>query len=225
VAKKTKPTDQTPSEDPTSSGPTDPTPAEMADAGLLPDTGEASEAEAKTAAELADALAKIDALTAERDQLEELLDGATSLKPLDLDHRAIPPIEDLVEAGFNRNEAETVRAGMELAARGPSPDPDDTEGRIAVVFHGSWTKYNPGEVAGFDPHVVSKLEGMKTMDSKGNKGPLISRYKKPVLERLGITKGAGPKRTAPTPVGGTDEGKVIGTDSPELIGGPAHRKP
>jgi len=78
---------------------------------------------------------------------------------------------------------------------------DDIQ-KIVVRFNGNWTKYYPGDVAGFEPHVAKKLEGMLTVDNKGNKRPLVTRTgildrAGAFLERAGVVKGGGPKTTEP----------------------------
>jgi hypothetical protein len=98
----------------------------------------------------------------------------------------------------------------------------DVDGKMVLQFHGCWTKYQPEDVAGFEPFLARQLLEMKMVDPRGHKRPLCSRYKKPVLERLGVTKGGA--RNPSEPIGGTDERKVVGPTSPELVGGPAQRR-
>jgi hypothetical protein len=96
------------------------------------------------------------------------------------------------------------------------------EKKVVVRFNGSWTKYFPGDIAGFEPFLAKQLLGMQMVDSKGNKSPLVSKYSGgSVLERIGITKGDKP---VAEPIGGTDEKTVVDSGSSELVGGPAIKR-
>jgi hypothetical protein len=135
--------------------------------------------------------------------------------------RAMPTLEEIIERGYTQEVAEGILAELKADADGElEPGQGAEQATVVVEFRGSWTKYQPGDVAGFDEHLAKKLLGMFMVDPRGNKSPLCHRYKKPVLDRLGITKGGS---NPDKPAGGVDKKHVVGPDSHELVGGPAHR--
>ncbi len=76
--------------------------------------------------------------------------------------------------------------------------------KVALHFHGNWSKYYAGDTAGFDPPQAEKLLGMTMVDQKGNVAKLCTRAGS-FLERAGITKGGGEAKPEAEPVGGNPE--------------------
>jgi hypothetical protein len=94
--------------------------------------------------------------------------------------------------------------------------------RISLRFNGNWTKYWPGDIAGFEPDLAKKLLGMKAVDAKGNESPLVTRAGS-FLGRVGVVKSASEPAKS-EPVGGNPEPAPVAKNSEELVSQPPKRR-